>query len=208
MAPYGSFVLGLTVPITTIANPIPGRSIAARHDLDHQPHHDQRVQLGLHPQLDSHRRSRQRPEPARHGINLPVLYPSACRKTTFPNVTFNGTRINASPGFGTGDAPFINYNTTIDIIDNLTKVWGTHTIKAGVYMQRSRKDQTSFANFNGSYNFGDNPCQPVRHRLRILQRAAGRLQHIHQASQPHQRSVPLLEHRTVSCRTPGRSRRA
>ena len=30
-----------------------------RHDLDHQPHDDQRVQLGLHPQLDSHRRNRQ-----------------------------------------------------------------------------------------------------------------------------------------------------
>ncbi len=75
-------------------------------------------------------------------------------------MTFNGTRINASPGFGTGDAPFINYNTTIDISDNLTKIWGKHTIKGGIYMQRSRKDQTSFANFNGSYNFGDNPSNP------------------------------------------------
>ena len=27
-------------------------------------------------------------------------------------------------------------------------------------MQRSRKDQTSFANANGSYNFGDNPSNP------------------------------------------------
>jgi hypothetical protein len=37
---------------------------------------------------------------------------------------------------------------------------GKHTIKAGVYLQRSRKDQTSFANFNGSYNLGDNPNNP------------------------------------------------
>jgi hypothetical protein len=94
------------------------------------------------------------------GINLPVLYPSAVQENYIPNVTFNGTRITASPGFGSGDAPFINYNTTIDTSDNLTKIWGSHTIKGGIYMQRSRKDQTSFANFNGSYNFGDNPSNP------------------------------------------------
>ena len=91
---------------------------------------------------------------------LPVLYPSAVQKDYIPAVTFNGTRITASPAFGTGDAPFVNYNTTIDLSDNLTKVWGKHTIKAGFYMQRSRKDQTSFANANGSYNFGDNPSNP------------------------------------------------
>ena len=94
------------------------------------------------------------------GINLPELYPNAVQDNYIPNVTFNGTRISASPSLGTGDAPFVNYNTTIDTVDNLTKIWGKHTIKAGIYIQRSRKDQTSFANFNGSYNFGDNPNNP------------------------------------------------
>ena len=42
------------------------------------------------------------------------------------------------------DAPFVNYNTTIDISNNLTKVYGKHTIKGGIYLQRSRKNQTSF----------------------------------------------------------------
>ena len=117
------------------------------------------------------------------GINLPELYPNAVQNNYIPAVTFNGTRISASPTLGTGDAPFINYNTTIDTVDNLTKVWGKHTIKAGVYLQRSRKDQTSFANFNGSYNFGDNPNNPFRQRLRLLQRTAGRLQLIHPGRQ-------------------------
>jgi hypothetical protein len=89
-----------------------------------------------------------------------VLYPNAVQNDYIPAVTFNGTRITASPGFGTGNAPFVNYNTTIDLSDNLTKVWGKHNLKAGFYMQRSRKDQTSFANANGSYNFGDNPSNP------------------------------------------------
>jgi hypothetical protein len=94
------------------------------------------------------------------GINLPELYPSAVQNNYLPAVNFNGTRISATPSIGTADAPFINYNTTIDLSDNLTKVWGSHTIKGGIYLQRSRKNQTSFASFNGSYNFGDNASNP------------------------------------------------
>jgi hypothetical protein len=70
-------------------------------------------------------------------------------------VGFGGNNLANSPTFGSSDAPFINYNTTIDLTDSVTKVWGSHIIKAGYYMQRSRKDQTSFGAFNGSYNFGD-----------------------------------------------------
>ena len=55
------------------------------------------------------------------GINLPELYPNAVQNNYIPAVTFNGTRISASPSLGTGDAPFVNYNTTIDTVDNLTK---------------------------------------------------------------------------------------
>jgi len=51
-------------------------------------------------------------------------------------------------------------NTTIDATDNISKVWGRHTIKGGTYFQRSRKNQTSFGNFNGNYNFADNSSNP------------------------------------------------
>ncbi len=94
------------------------------------------------------------------GINLPLLYPGSVQEDYVPAITFNGTRISASPGLGAYDAPFINYNTTIDTSDNLTKVWGSHTIKGGIYLQRSRKDQTSFANFTKVANFGDNASNP------------------------------------------------
>ena len=94
------------------------------------------------------------------GINLPVLYPSAVQDDYIPNITFNGTRINTSPNLGTSNSPFHAYNTTIDISDSLTKVWGAHTIKTGMYLQRSTKDQSSFSGANGTYNFGDNPSNP------------------------------------------------
>ncbi|HWC99006.1 MAG TPA: TonB-dependent receptor [Candidatus Sulfopaludibacter sp.] len=160
VAPYGSFVLGLSVPITQIENPIPGRSVAAGATITISPTMTNEFNWGFthNSILIAEQGTVLRTNTS--NINLPELYPSAVQDNYVPNVTFNGTRINASPNLGTGDAPFINYNTTIDISDNLTKVWRSHTIKAGLYMQRSRKDQTSFANFNGSYNFGDNASNP------------------------------------------------
>ncbi len=160
VAPYGSFVLGLTVPITQISNPIPGRSVAAGMTATISPTMTNEFNWGFTHNSILIDESGNVLKTNTSGINLPVLYPSAVQENYIPNVTFNGTRISASPGFGSGDAPFINYNTTIDTSDNLTKIWGKHTIKGGIYMQRSRKDQTSFANFNGSYNFGDNPSNP------------------------------------------------
>ncbi len=59
-----------------------------------------------------------------------------------------------------GDAPFVNFNTVFNWSDNLTKIAGTHTLKTGVFFERSRKDQTSFGNNNGQYNFGDTSANP------------------------------------------------
>jgi hypothetical protein len=160
VTPYGSFVLGLNVPIANIANPIPGRSFAAGATWVISPTMTNELNWGFtHNSILIDETGNQLTRTA-SGINLPVLYPGAVQKDYIPNVTFNGTRITASPGFGSSDAPFVNFNTTIDLSDNLTKVWGKHTIKTGWYMQRSRKDQTSFSNNNGSYNFGDNPGNP------------------------------------------------
>ena len=163
VAPYGSFVLGLTVPIAPIANPIPGKSYAAGATWVISPSMNKRTTNWGYTHnsilIDEVGNTLTR---TASGITLPLLYPSADQKDYIPAVTFNGTRIappNAA-GFGTGNAPFVNYNTTIDFNDNFTKIWGSHIIKAGFYLQRSRKDQTSFANANGSYNFGDNPANP------------------------------------------------
>ncbi len=60
------------------------------------------------------------------GMNLPLLYPSAVQDDYIPNATFSGTHLANGPTFVTNDAPFHNYNTTIDFSDNLTKIWGAH----------------------------------------------------------------------------------
>jgi len=64
-----------------------------------------------------------------------------------PFTAFNGT-------------PFRNFNNTIDITDNVTKVMGAHTMKAGIYLHKSRKDQTAFTSVNGDIWFDRNSQNP------------------------------------------------
>jgi hypothetical protein len=158
---YGSFVLGSNLPIVPISDNRPGRMIVvsattiinptttneATFDIGHNMIHiDPTVAGGM----------------TRASLNLTGLNTLYTPNADYaPSFTFNGTRIANSPSFNTADAPFYNYNTTIEAIDNFSKVWGEHTIKTGVYVQRSRKDQTSFAPANGSINFGDNPNNPL-----------------------------------------------
>jgi Carboxypeptidase regulatory-like domain len=97
---------------------------------------------------------------------------------------FDGTRINLPPAFawgsrivptqtgtaGTGDLPgppnqlfpgFLNINRTQDVALSLTKVWGSHTSKAGFYNNHSFKAQNTGAGgvpnlgFQGYVNFGN-----------------------------------------------------
>ncbi len=161
--PYGSFVLGVQLPITNIANPVPGRSFAAGATWVLGPTMTNEFNWGFTHNsilIDEDGTVLRRKT---SGVTLPLLYPSANQRDYIPAIQFSGARIagNSSANiFGTGNAPFINYNTTIDFNDNLTKIWGKHTLKGGFYLQRSRKDQTSFANANGSYNFADNSANP------------------------------------------------
>jgi len=94
------------------------------------------------------------------GMPLPLLFPGSVQEDLIPEFTFAGGRISNQPFFNTGQAPFTNFNTTWDVVANLTKVIGAHAAKAGFYFQKSMKPQSAFAYFNGRYQFdnsGNNP---------------------------------------------------
>ena len=157
---YGSFVLGANLPISEIQYANPGYSWAVGSTYVFSPTVTNEFNIGLSDNsilIDETGKGYTRTS---SGVNLPLLYQSPVQRDYLPQVAFGGSRLANSPSFGSSDAPFINYNTTIDITDGVAKVWGSHTIKAGVYMQRSRKNQTSFGAFDGSYNFGDNSSNP------------------------------------------------
>jgi hypothetical protein len=80
----------------------------------------------------------------------PFPYPAA----QFINVGFDGVpNQNFAGTNGYSQFPYKNSNTTFDFYDNVSKVWGTHTGKAGIYINRSRKDQA--AGNSMSINFGN-----------------------------------------------------
>jgi hypothetical protein len=92
------------------------------------------------------------------GFNFPLPF-SGYPNTQWFNITFGGTP-NQNYGGTTGYSqfPYKNGNTTFDIYDNVSKVIGTHTAKAGFYYQRSRKDQA--AGDSATIAFSNNTNNP------------------------------------------------
>ena len=73
---------------------------------------------------------------------------------------FRGGRTGNAGQYQTDRGPFTNENITHDVIANLTKVWGSHSAKFGVYFQNSFKPQSIFASFNSQINFSDDANNP------------------------------------------------
>ncbi len=180
---YGSFVLGSTIPLVPITDARPGKSVSVSATYIVSPTLTNESTWGFsHNQINI--------DPVGNGLSraalgltaLNVLYPDAIQHDFIPTFAFNGSRIANTASFGTNNAPFFNYNTTIEAIDNLSKVWNQHVIKAGFYLQRSRKDQTSFANANGSYDFSDNSGNPFDSQYGFANAALGVYSSFNQAS--------------------------
>ena len=158
---YGAFVLGENIPLDKINTPTPGYSFAGGATYIVNPTMTDELNIGMTKNTINIFETGNTLTATASGVHLPLLYPGAVQDDYIPQINVGGSHLANSPSFGTADAPFVNYNTTIDISNNLTKVWGKHTIKAGVYLQRSRKNQTSFNDNNGSYNWGDTTANPI-----------------------------------------------
>lgn len=179
---YGSFVLGSGFPKVPITDTRPGKSFAISATTLISPTMTNEATFGyahnvihIDPVNDGLTR-------AKTGINIPLLFPNAVQKDFIPRFNYGGSRIGNERNIGTNNAPFFNYNSTLDWIDNISKVWNKHVIKAGIYVQRSRKDQTSFANSSGDINFGDNSSNPLDTGFGFANMAIGVFSSFNQAS--------------------------
>jgi hypothetical protein len=93
--------------------------------------------------------------------DMPLLYPDAVHADYIPWFIFrNGPRTNNAGQYQTDRGPFTNENQTWDVLANLTKIWGQHSAKFGVYYQASRKPQSIFYSFNSQIDFSDDPNNP------------------------------------------------
>jgi hypothetical protein len=179
---YGSFVLGSGFPLVPVKDVRPGYSFVVSLTGTLSPSLTNEGTFGfgkniinIDPVGDGLTR-------AKTGINIPLLYPNAVQGDFIPRFAYAGTRIGGQQQFGTNNAPFYNYNTTFEFIDNVTKVLGRHVFKAGFYFQRSRKDQTSFGNSSGDINFGDGGGNPYDTGFGFANMALGVYQTYNQAS--------------------------
>jgi hypothetical protein len=58
-------------------------------------------------------------------------------------------------------ADYVNTNRIRQFTDNLSKVWGSHNFKFGIYIERNRKLQPGNTRYLGSFNFKDDPNNPL-----------------------------------------------
>ena len=91
--------------------------------------------------------------------NIGQWYPASNESGAIPNVTFGGVPNYINPSLG--NIPYTNENPVFTFADNLSKVWGTHTFKAGVYIERMRKDEVGGPNTRGAFAFGRNSNNPL-----------------------------------------------
>jgi hypothetical protein len=92
---------------------------------------------------------------------FPLLYPGAVQEDYIPTLNFVGGRVGTSAGaFLTYYGPFRNENTTYDALVNLTRMRGSHSLKAGLYFQHSGKAQGDFASHNSTISFVDSSGSP------------------------------------------------
>lgn len=91
---------------------------------------------------------------------FPMLYPEAVQLDLPPRFDWGGRIGTFSPTNFTEYAPFINQNPTQDLAASLTKTFGAHTAKTGIYYQHSLKPQSSRAPANGSVSFQNDASNP------------------------------------------------
>lgn len=83
---------------------------------------------------------------------LQLLYPLGSDQS-IPDMSFGGLNNVDFQGPYLGATPWNQANTTINVNDNLSWVRHNHTMKAGIFYQRSRKNQIAWGNINGQFNF-------------------------------------------------------
>ncbi len=104
---------------------------------------------------------------AANNITTPLLFPDANNGDAIPNFNYGGNAgQNAVPGQTLPNtvfngSPFTQTFSLDNFTDNLTKVWGKHTVKTGVYWQRSHNKRTSFGPIQANIGFANDNNNPL-----------------------------------------------
>lgn len=82
------------------------------------------------------------------------------QKDYIPDVQFGSIPVNA-PNTRLYGIPYKNWNDIYSFVDNLSKVWGNHNIKTGIYVERTGKySQELSLNYRGAFYFNPDANNP------------------------------------------------
>ncbi len=94
------------------------------------------------------------------GINIPQRNPALNPLNLIPAMTFSSIQHYANPSLRAATPGFWN-NTVYTFVDNLSKIQGTHTIKAGLYFEHTLKVQNANVSTSGSLSFNTDSNNPL-----------------------------------------------
>ena len=94
------------------------------------------------------------------GMTLPQLYPQLNPINMIPWASFSG--ITGAASFTTDSRfPTRSADTVFDFSNNLSKIWGPHTFKAGIYYERVRYFSSGAGTNFGSFDFSSDTNNPL-----------------------------------------------
>jgi hypothetical protein len=76
-----------------------------------------------------------------------------------PNLRFGGQPASTVTA-AYGNIPYQNWNDIYSFVDNISKVWGPHNLKAGIYIERTGKFQVGGGNYRGNFDFSRDTNNP------------------------------------------------
>ncbi len=94
------------------------------------------------------------------GLTLPQFNPAINPLNLIPNATFGG--IANAPQFNIEQRfPFFGTNNIWNFSDNISKIWGSHNVKAGFYLEYTTRNAARASFFNGTFSFDRNTNNPL-----------------------------------------------
>ncbi len=88
------------------------------------------------------------------GIDIQQMYPAKNPNQVLPNASFGG--VSLAPGIGVrGDFPDSYFGPRSTANGSISKLKGSHTLKAGLFIEKHRYFRESTVNFNGTLDFSN-----------------------------------------------------
>jgi hypothetical protein len=78
-----------------------------------------------------------------------------------PNIAFGSRHYSPANISVIGSFPYENTNDIYSVVDNINKVWGKHTLRAGIYFERDGKVSPLWSTYRGTLSFARNASNPL-----------------------------------------------